>query len=158
MTNEEKIMGTCETCAYFFKVDTLIFDKYGCKLYNRYVKKGDTCANYTARPSGGTGCFLTSACVDYLGKADDCEELTLLRSFRDHYMRSTENGNALVDEYYEIAPTLVDKINASTEKDKYYSYIYSVIEKCVDLIKQGKNQETLSEYKKMVLTLKEQII
>jgi len=151
-------METCQTCAYFFKVDTILFDRYGCKLYNRYVKKNDTCANYTARPSGGSGCFLTSACVNYIGKEDDCEELTLLRNFRDNYMRATEEGKALVDEYYNVAPNIVEGIESSKDKDKHYQYIYSVVEKCVQLIREGKNEETLNEYRTMVLTLKNQFM
>ena len=33
-----------------------------------------------------SGCFLTTATVKYMGKPDDCYELTVLRDFRDKYM------------------------------------------------------------------------
>lgn len=104
-------------------------------------------------PCGG-GCFLTSACVEYLGKADDCEELTALKSFRDNYMKSTKEGNALVKRYYEIAPEIVERINASDKKETYYQYIYEVIEKCVKLIELKEYERTLNEYKFMVKNFK----
>ncbi len=98
--------------------------------------------------------FLTSACVEYLGKSADCEELTALRNFRDTYMKSTEEGSKLVEEYYEIAPKIVEKINASDKKELYYRYINTVIDKCVCLIKHKELEKTLNEYKSMVLFLK----
>ena len=150
-------MGQCNTCAYFYETDNVIFNKYACKLFNRYVKATDTCEKYTPKPSGGKGCFLTSACVSYMGKEDDCEELTTLRNFRDTYMRSTESGRALIDEYYVAAPMIVKKIDGSENKDEHYEYIYSVIKKCLRLIGQGKNEETVNEYRDMVLTLKKQL-
>lgn len=147
-------MGNCETCAYFFKVDTILLDRYGCKLYNRYVKRNDTCANYTAAPSGGGGCFLTSACVAYMGKEDDCRELTVLRAFRDNYLKNQSGGAELIKEYYEIAPRIVECINSSAEKEKNYAYIYGVIEECIKLIDSGDNGGALEKYKEMVRSLK----
>lgn len=99
---------------------------------------------------GGSSCFLTSACVDYLGKADDCEELTMLRAFRDNYMSKSEEGEKLVKEYYEVAPIIVEKIDASNKKAEYYADIYQTILKCIELIKDEKFVETQSEYVAMV--------
>lgn len=99
-------------------------------------------------------CFLTSACVKYQGKTDDCEELTVLRQFRDGYMRTIENGETLIKEYYESAPIIVEKINASAEKDSYYEFISKVVDKCVKLITVEDNESALNEYKFMVNKLK----
>lgn len=147
-------MGVCRDCAYFCTTNNLVLNKYACQKFNRYVKPTDSCEAFIAKPSGGRSCFLTSACVDYLGKADDCEELTTLRHFRDNYMRSTDAGKTLVDEYYKIAPAIVENINKSEYKDLCYQYIYSVVKYCVALIKQEKNEEALAEYQTMVVTLK----
>ncbi len=149
-------MGFCKDCAYFYETDNILLNKYACKHFNRYVKLNDSCPDFIPKPSGGSGCFLTSACVDYMGKADDCEELTALRNFRDKYMRSTESGKTLVDEYYAVAPAIVENINKSENKDIFYQYIYAVVKYCVILIKQEKYEETLAEYKNMVVTLKNQ--
>lgn len=157
-------MGYCRDCMYFsrsyeekrFLQPTL----YGCTLFNKYVTADGSCSKFEkdtykkGESEGAINCFLTSACVSYLGKADDCAELTALRKFRDTYMISTEKGSELVEEYYKIAPKIVEKIDASDKKELYYRYINAVIDKCVILIEQGENELTLNEYKNMVLFLK----
>ena len=152
-------MGVCNNCVYFTQVGTSTFDGFfdtfrdsnnqtgQCMLFvdnygnYRKVRGQDSCNNFSAKPTAsnsgytkGSGCFLTSACVDYLGKADDCEELTILRKFRDEYMKPNEKYAPLVQEYYHVAPAIVEFINSSPDKDKYYQYIYSVVLKCIDLI------------------------
>ncbi len=149
-------MGYCKDCAYFYQTDNFVLNKFACSHFDRHVKQTDSCADFVAKPSGGSGCFLTSACVDYMGLADDCKELTSLRCFRDKYMRSTESGSALVDEYYVIAPGIVENINKSENKDIFYQYIYAAVKYCVMLIEQEKYEEVLAEYKNMVVTLKKQ--
>lgn len=71
-------------------------------------------------------------------------------------MKSTKDGNALVKQYYEIAPKIVEQINASDKKETYYNYIYEVIEKCVKLIELKEYERTLNEYKFMVENLKKE--
>ena len=165
-------MGTCKDCVFCRKEDgNLIFNRYYCTYSSdvygryRYVEANATCNNFTRRStpensgytgSSGSNCFLTSACVDYMGKADDCEELTALRAFRDGYMASTEDGKALIEEYYRIAPTIVDKINQSVKKADYYAHIYEEISLCLVLIKENQNEMVLERYKKMVLSLKDE--
>lgn len=100
------------------------------------------------------GCFLTSACVEYLGKDDDCEELTILRQFRDTYLKNVTGGEDMIKEYYTIAPRIVEKINSSVLRDKYYDYIYKKIIKSIDLIKNGENEQALLEYADMVNHMK----
>jgi hypothetical protein len=162
-------MGTCGNCVNYSD-DTLgLLQRHYCTLHSLYsgekpfyVSESGTCPQFrektTKKNSGyvGGGCFLTSACVDYLGKSDDCKELTYLRKFRDEYMKKTESGRKLVDEYYSIAPQIVDRINNSDKKDTYYKYIYEVIERCVQLIKVSENERVLNEYKFMVLNLKKE--
>ena len=65
-------------------------------------------------------CFITTAVCQELGKPDDCEELTAFRAFRDGYPRSPPDGEALIREYYNIAPGIVTCIN--TCSDRHASY------------------------------------
>lgn len=102
----------------------------------------------------GGDCFLTSACVQYAGKSDDCVELTTLRRFRDSYMRQTQIGRALIDEYYQVAPKIVQRINTSNKQETYYSYINEVIDRCVNFIENGENEKALTEYRFMTLNFK----
>lgn len=143
-------MGCCSDCAYFYKESGLIFDRYACSKFGRYVRANDSCDAFIAKPSGGGGCFLTSACTEFMGKPDDCEELTKLRAFRDNFMKSSESGRKLVEEYYRIAPEIVKKINASENKNIYYDDIYQTILKCLPAIDSGNNGEALILYKQMV--------
>ena len=103
-------------------------------------------------------CFLTNACVKFLGKADDCEELEKLRAFRDNYMMRTHEGEMLVEEYYKIAPQIVEKIEASSKREAYYDYILSVINKCIGLIDKGKLEETQNCYTEMVRKLERELL
>ncbi len=164
-----KIMGYCKDCEYSQKGEGLWPDLF-CQLmsdsrgYLRKVEPKGSCSHFSARmdynnsgySSGSSGCFLTSACVEYLGKDDDCAELTALRKFRDSYMKSTEEGKKLVEEYYSVAPKIVESINASGKKDEYYKYINKVVDSCVKLIDLKEYERVLNEYKFMVLNLKKE--
>ncbi len=66
-------------------------------------------------PPEKEGCFLTTATVGAIGLADDCWELQTLRKFRDNVLKTTSKGRLLVKEYYDIAPDIVDRINARSD-------------------------------------------
>ena len=152
-------MATCKNCARWDSNDYMYCPYWddsftGGILLDWYYGYADAreCEGFT---EAGGGCFLTSACVEYMGKADNCAELTTLRNFRDNFMRANKTLSALVDEYYRIAPQIVEKINQSAEKDNHYNYIFGVINRCIALIAQGKNDDAVQEYQTMVLTLKQ---
>lgn len=161
-------MANCRDCNYFSKQQgyKLIYDGYCTMLKSGNSYKGvnysGSCNYFSGRNTSsnsgykGGGCFLTSACTEFLGKPDDCEELTKLRAFRDNYMKSSESGKKLVEEYYRVAPKIVDKINASENKNKYYSEIYKTILQCLAEIDRCKNDEALKLYKQMVNKFKKQ--
>jgi hypothetical protein len=85
-----------------------------------------------------------------MGFPDDCRELTILRQFRDDVLKASPEGLALVDEYYRIAPALVDKINASAEKDKIYHEIYRMILLCIHAIEGKEHNDATRLYRQMV--------
>lgn len=149
---------TCGQCSHFTEKGKCtrdgLFGMTAIMSFQKHYKNQPACEYF--KPADN--CFLTSAYVDYMGKPDDCAELTALRAFRDGYMMKTEEGRALVEEYYRIAPEIVKEINASPERDEYYDYIASVVEKCVVLIGQDRYAETLAEYRAMVLKLKEALL
>lgn len=154
-------MGTCRDCVYGKKQEGILGSWYCTFTTDRHgyfinVSASHSCDHFEERPSVGktnSDCFLTSAMVDYYGKADDCEELTVLRSFRDSYMRKSADGDKLIKEYYEVAPKIVECINASGKKEKNYQYISEVVDKCVKLIALQENERALTEYKFMVENL-----
>lgn len=158
-------MASCFDCAHFDAAGIchafdgppmrVLSDDYYREYYYGVSADARDCNGFDSKgssssSSSGDGCFFTSALVKHLGKADDCEELTTLRAFRDNYMKSFACGNALVQEYYRIAPAIVKAIDASDKKDEYYNDIYDTVKKCVDLIKAGDNQNTMKLYVQMV--------
>ena len=100
------------------------------------------------------GCFLTSACVEYMGLPDDCIELSTLREFRDGYLMSTFIGKNLVSEYYKIAPDIVRAINHSTNALLLYKNIHKCVLLCVSAIQQDRPDIAMQVYNQMVLILK----
>lgn len=145
---------SCENCKHYDENERSGSKGY-CTWYRSYVYPDDnSCSHYEAR-SGSGGCIFTSACCSFLGLSDDCYELKTLRRYRDNYLAKQKNGKKLIEEYYTIAPPIVEKIDKSADKDIEYDFIFSVIQRCVSLIENSKNEEALEEYKKMVLTLKE---
>ena len=96
-------------------------------------------------------CFITTAVCEYFGKPDDCWELTLLRHFRDHYMKATITGRALVEQYYTIAPDIVRVLDESDQKDLIYSMLWHhYIRPCLRLIVEEKPEECQQLYRAMV--------
>ena len=125
------------------------YEKIWCSKQRDYVYETDETWCFEQRPSS-SGCFLTTACVEYKGLADDCEELTKLRAFRDNYLKTTEEGKAVVEEYYRIAPQIVENIDKSGKKDEIYEFIYQEVPKCIACIESGDNDGAVAVYRNMV--------
>lgn len=151
--------GTCGTCKeYEFAGNN---KKGYCKRRRTYYYDDDTCRFYEKDPdvtSGGSGgCFLTTACCQYKGLPDDCYELTTLRNFRDTYLKTTEAGNALVEEYYRIAPSIVDKIMENPNKAALLDDIYTEVCKILVLIEAKRQEAAINAYQAMVLDIQSMI-
>lgn len=112
------------------------------------------------RDSGSSGgCYLTTACVECRNLADNCRELTVLRSFRDNYMANQENGKDDIKEYYDKAPKIVEIINKRDNSNEIYDDLYrNVIKPCVELIENGRNKEAYQKYKEMVASLEKKFM
>ena len=97
------------------------------------------------------GCFLTTAVCEYLGKADDCEELTTLRAYRDQWLAKQPGGLELIEEYYEIAPGIVRAMKDSPNYGELCEELLSrYIRPCLALIDEGRNEECKRLYIEMV--------
>ena len=110
--------------------------------------------NGTKEPSSGSGCYLTTACMTYLQENfdDNCNELMILRWFRDNFVNKED-----ILHYYNIAPEIVEKINANPESEKIYNWIYkNIISKCIEAIEKGDYEFAYNRYKNSVLILEKQ--
>ncbi len=99
------------------------------------------------------GCFLTTACMKNKGVnfVDDCEELSVLRWFRNNFVSSFDT-----EHYYTTAPIIVEAISKCEDENEIYEKIYnSVIVSCVNLIKKEEYNQAYNIYRACVLTLEE---
>ncbi len=106
--------------------------------------------------SGGGGkkdCYLTTACIQAKGLSDNCYELQILREFRDNILICTPIGKRAVDEYYELAPNIVGRINQRADSLLIWRSIYKDIIEAVRLIENGYNNEAFNLYKDMTFRL-----
>lgn len=96
-------------------------------------------------------CYITTAVCQTLGKPDDCYELNLFRSYRDNYLMKREDGEALVHEYYDLAPTIIKHINRHRDSEDIYKKIWKhYLSPCLTLIENGQNEECMDLYISMV--------
>lgn len=104
-------------------------------------------------------CYITTAVCKNLHKSDDCYELETLRAYRDQYLLAECHEDALVEEYYRVAPAIVEAINQLSDSDKIYRGILEeYIQPCIQLIESEKKEECKELYIKMVRTLEEQYL
>lgn len=101
-------------------------------------------------------CYITTAVCESRHKPDDCYELSLLRSFRDHYLLQREDGAAMVHEYYDVAPSIVKHIGKRPDAAAIYEGIWQqYLSPCIRLIESDRKEECVDLYKHMVYELKE---
>lgn len=104
-------------------------------------------------------CYITTAVCESLGKPDDCYELTLLREYRDQYLMNTEEGKEVVKEYYNIAPTIVNRIGKEEKACEVYEGIWTTyLQPCVNMIEKDELEDCRETYSKMVYELEKRYL
>ncbi len=129
-------------------------------VYYKYCRKYDydSCPIYKEPDSSG-GCFLTSACVEAKGLPDNCRELTVLRNFRENYLRVQPEGENEIREYYFVAPQIVSAVKQKAESLRIFESIYEeCVKPCVEMIEAGKNEDAHALYRHTVKKLQEQYL
>lgn len=100
-------------------------------------------------------CYITTAVCDSLGKGLDCYELQVLKDYRDNYLEPTPEGHALVEEYYDIAPTIVKRMDRQDNRDVLYKALYEdYVMPCIQDIESQEYEACREKYQEMVLSLK----
>lgn len=110
-------------------------------------------------PNNDNICFITTAAVTHMGLKDDCEELTILRKYRDKLVKEDPEFKKIVLEYYRVAPKIVEKINESEEKEEILDNIYKeLVVPVTYYLKNGQINEAKDHYIKIYDELKEKYI
>lgn len=94
----------------------------------------------------GGGCYLTTVCCQYKGLPDNCEELTILRAFRDECV-----PKSLVKEYYGLQDKLEPLVRNSID---LLQYVWGEVQHCVEDIKHCHRAWALQRYINLVDYLK----
>ena len=104
-------------------------------------------------------CYVTTATCTALGLPAECEELKLLKDYRDTVLMKTSDGMELIQQYYDIAPTIVKRIDKLADAKKVYVELYNLyISPCIENIREEKFEQCKEIYCEMVETLKERFI
>lgn len=82
-----------------------------------------------------------------------------MRQFRDNWLAKQPNGAKLIEEYYRIAPAIVERLNGSDQRDSLYRAIWSrYILPCVSLAEQNSYESCRTRYETMVQDIKHTIL
>lgn len=104
-------------------------------------------------------CYVTTAVCKALKKPQNCPELTVMKKYRDEYLMQQENGAQTIQEYYDIAPTIVKRIEKEAEPEVKYQYLWEhYLKFCLALIEAGQYEECREKYTEMVEELRKQYI
>lgn len=104
-------------------------------------------------------CFITEAVCEWQGKPDDCYELTVLRRYRDRYLMRSGEGQALVEEYYDTAPYLVQVLNMQPDVCEIYTKIYRrFLSPCIRCIEEKNYEGCKHIYVDMVRSLQKKYL
>lgn len=149
-----------------YKYDYYDRDTYGNTKHNSTHVNSDLNENWsrtdndrdngTQDKSSGSGCYLTTACMQHYSDNfdDNCNELMILRWFRDNFVSKDD-----IKYYYNIAPIIVNRINSVSDNDKIYRWIYEqIVQPCVNAIQQKNYEFAYNRYKNSVLVLEEQFV
>ena len=117
--------------------------------------KGNHTKNIHSKGGSSGVCYLTTACVNARGLPDNCLELTTLRAFRDKVLMSSSVGREVIREYYQVAPQIVERVNALDNSQRVWNKAYLDIQRTVNLVREGKFNEAFENYKRMTIFLKE---
>lgn len=100
-------------------------------------------------------CYVTTAVCQNIGKGEDCEELRLIKEFRDSYLSSTKEGRVLIEEYYDIAPTLIKRMAKDSKAQAKYVWLWNTyLAPCVAYIKAGQAEDCKETYCSMMEELR----
>lgn len=102
-------------------------------------------------------CFVTTAVCCGLHKPQNCREITLMKRYRDEYLFRQGDGQEMIREYYDIAPTIVKRIAREPSPEEKYLYLWNrYISKCVTYAEQQENERCRQLYEMMMSELKQE--
>jgi len=130
------------------------FGSVGTATFRITSFTGTLIDSFTATKSG---CYLTTATVQFKGLLDDGPELTAMRALREHYRGDVYYDNLIV-EYYQNAVAIIQGIDSSVDPSVDYEFIYQSVLKVKDYVDQSMWEEAKEEYITTYFVLKNKYI
>lgn len=94
-----------------------------------------------------------------MGLPDDCYELTVLRGFRDNYLKNRENGAQDIADYYRNAPQIVESISNRNDADQIWRDIYQdMVCPCIQHIEAHEFEKAYKLYKSFTIRLRKEYL
>lgn len=104
-------------------------------------------------------CYITTAVCKSLGRPDNCYELNLMRDYRDGYLAAQDGGEEIIHEYYDVAPTIVKRIDRMENAGEVYRDIWNrYLQPCVKLIEKDEMEDCRKIYTDMVHDLQKKYL
>ena len=129
------------------------------KWKEAFPKYAVSYADYTTIQSGFKQklCYVTTAVCTSLHKSPDCKEILLMKNYRDEYLINQQGGEQIIQEYYDIAPTIVKRINKDDAPDEKYRYLWEhYLKFCIAMIEAGQYEECRETYEQMMRELQKE--
>lgn len=103
------------------------------------------------RPEEPSLCFLTTAISLHRGQSDDCEELTVLRAWRERYLRPDPQRAGDIARYEQIAPRIVAAVDGRHNPGTVWDVLYAdYLVPILALVRMGHDEEVHAAYRQMV--------
>lgn len=131
----------------------------GCFYSFEHIKNHLAETEPVKQENSDEGCYITTAVCNSFNKPDNCYELTMFRKFRDTYLKESDNGNELIQEYYNTAPQIVKAIDRLENSREIYIDIWNTyLKQCLDDMEHQMMESCKRLYIKMVYELKNRFI
>ncbi len=144
---------SCENCSYYSYAGK--WSKGYCSYYKTYTYANESCEHETQ--SGTTGCFIKLAAAAN-GFAPDSRFVNTIRAFRDRLLPKFDGGRKAIEEYYALAPAIVDHINSDPQREMVLSKIFHRLQACVTHIQNNENTQAFNLYKETMAQLKKRYL
>lgn len=132
-------------------------DSSEAKAYDKGLsrKKLDNDKGSSSDSSSSSICYLSTACIEYAGLSDNCDELNTLRFFRDNYIAHLPDGKSILEDYYTHAPIIMQNIKNLPNYEYVIKRIYEIVLEAVLYIKNKDYSKAMKCYSEMYIDLKD---
>jgi hypothetical protein len=104
-------------------------------------------------------CFLATATCNTLLLPDDCEQLETLRWFRDQHVLTSREGRTMVEEYYRIAPGIVEVIGKRPDAKELYQEVHDRwVRPAVNAIQLHNHEQAMAIFNEVVTESKRRFL